>query len=493
VRSFHKDCVRIAVGVAAALLAATAAAAPWLEVGDSTLRSDVDLLAARGLVDGPVTTWPLPAGQFATLMAQGGLSAQPLFVQDAAQRVIAHLRARGLQARADTRVATQAETIRRFETVARNDIDVRGGLQWSSESSGVALLVGDIAESGFDESKLSFDGSYATTEFWNARPYAGWVDQWFGPGSTSSLLLSSNARPFPKIGVMRDDPHAFKTPWLSWFGPWQADAFVGLLDGPRVDEDVVIAALRIGIRPIRSLEIGLTRMTQMCGTNHACKPVKAAFDFRNDDATTNEINEEAGVDLKYTGNIGSLTLAPYLQFMNEDNGPFTHSLTSHLFGTTLTGPFGDAGSYWTAGAEFTDSVATKDWLSFGERIHGSAYNNRTYVDGFRYRDRTLGFSLDSDSRLFTLSGGLVDSGGRSYRVTYDQSQIGSMELTQSSLVSPNRNVVSPVPLKLQQLEARASIPWRWFTFDLSVRGESRRVAGDRDNNVEAELGIRFIY
>lgn len=488
-RSFHPAVV--AAACTGLLLAGAASAAPWLEVGDAALRSDVDLLAARGLIDGPVTTWPLPAGEFATLMTQSRLADQPVFVQNAAQRVIAHLRGRGLQPRAAVRVATESETIRGFDAVARDRFDIRAGGEWSGESSGVAILVGDQAGEGFKHSKLSFDGSYATTEFWNARPYAGYVDHWFGPGTTSSLLLSNNARPMPKVGIMRDDPHAFKTPWLSWFGPWQADAFVGLLDGPRVDDDTILATLRIGIRPIQNLEIGLTRMTQLCGVNHSCKPIKAAFDFRNSDDAINEINEEAGVDLKYTANISALTLTPYLQFMNEDNGPFTHSLTSHLFGTTLAGPWGNAGAYWTGGVEFTDSVATKDWLSFGERIHGSAYNNRTYVDGFRYRDRTLGFSLDSDSRLLTLSFGLIDGAGRSWRLSYDQAQISSAELSQSSLVSENRNVVSPVPLKVQRLEARASIPWRMFAFDVSVRGESRRVEGARDNGAEAEIGIRY--
>ena len=46
---------------------------PWLEVGDLALRSDVEILAARGLIDGPTTTWPLPH----TIMLRLSASSRP--------------------------------------------------------------------------------------------------------------------------------------------------------------------------------------------------------------------------------------------------------------------------------------------------------------------------------------------------------------------------------------------------------------------------------
>ncbi len=49
------------------------------------------------------------------------------------------------------------------------------------------------------------------------------MTHWWGPGWISALALSNNARPIPQIGISRIDTSPFKTKWLSWMGPWQAE------------------------------------------------------------------------------------------------------------------------------------------------------------------------------------------------------------------------------------------------------------------------------
>ena len=39
-----------------------ASAAPWSETGDAQLRSDLELLAAAGVIDNVTTQWPIPWG-----------------------------------------------------------------------------------------------------------------------------------------------------------------------------------------------------------------------------------------------------------------------------------------------------------------------------------------------------------------------------------------------------------------------------------------------
>ncbi|MEJ2139528.1 MAG: hypothetical protein P8Y61_08775, partial [Gammaproteobacteria bacterium] len=46
----------------ALLLPAISAAGPWVEVGNSGLRSDIQILADAGVIKGAVTTWPLAWG-----------------------------------------------------------------------------------------------------------------------------------------------------------------------------------------------------------------------------------------------------------------------------------------------------------------------------------------------------------------------------------------------------------------------------------------------
>ncbi len=59
----------LAVGLTLGTLLA-ANASPWAEVGDSQLRSDIEILAAANVIDGITTHWPLPwAGIVSRLQA----------------------------------------------------------------------------------------------------------------------------------------------------------------------------------------------------------------------------------------------------------------------------------------------------------------------------------------------------------------------------------------------------------------------------------------
>ena len=48
--------------MACLLAAPLAAAGPWIDPGDSSLRHDIQLLADAGVITGPVSTWPLSWG-----------------------------------------------------------------------------------------------------------------------------------------------------------------------------------------------------------------------------------------------------------------------------------------------------------------------------------------------------------------------------------------------------------------------------------------------
>ncbi|MDB5987196.1 MAG: hypothetical protein JWR16_2249 [Nevskia sp.] len=481
-----------------ASVALSVQAQPWLEVGDRALRSDVELLAARGLIDGVVTTWPIPAGQLARLADDERLSSEPAFVQAAAWRVRARVDLKrdkpSLQPTADARVTNASDTVRDFGTLARDQADVRAGLLWDSASVDAALRVGEQTRFDGDNARFALDGSYVAALLGGMRFYGGWVEQWDGPGWTSSLLLSNNARPFPKIGLMRDDTHAFQTPWLSWIGPWQLNFFVGLLDGPRTDKNTVLSGLRFSFNPLPGLEIALTRDTEMCGSHHPCNPLKAEFGVRNDPQSTNTTNDEAGIDFKYSHSLGALSISPYLQFMNEDTGPFTHAYTSYLGGLSLAGPWGESGAHWRFTSEYADSVATLNWFDFGKKATGTAYNNGGYTDGYRYRDRTLGFSLDSDSRLLSLAGQLTDRDGWTYRLVYYRARINSAALAAIQQGgSTTRNVVSAQPVFINQFEAGLSVPLRLFSFDFAVRGQDAQPYPHAGGKLAVEGGISYHF
>src|SRR5580698_11261428 len=65
-----------------------ARAAPWAEVGDVQLRSDIETLAMAGVIDNLTTEWPVPWTRILDrLSISGALTGQPSWVVDAADRI----------------------------------------------------------------------------------------------------------------------------------------------------------------------------------------------------------------------------------------------------------------------------------------------------------------------------------------------------------------------------------------------------------------------
>ena len=104
------------------------------------------------------------------------------------------------------------------------------------------------------------DGTYVAQRIGGAVVYAGYLTHWWGPGWISALSLSNNARPFPQVGIERLDTSAFRTPLLSWLGPWQVEFFVGCARRrARLRRTRSISALRFTFNPLPGLQIGLAR------------------------------------------------------------------------------------------------------------------------------------------------------------------------------------------------------------------------------------------
>lgn len=488
----------VALSVAPGMLG-TAVAKPWADVGDRTLRSDIELLAARGLVDGPTTTWPLPVGFFSRLRDESKLANQPVFIQLAAHRVLDKLGGRdanqGLKPGAELRLASEPDLLRDFGATARDQADVRAGLDYDGDRVAGALRAGTQSRFEGHDPKLAFDGSYLTVLAGNLQIYGGLIDKWYGPGWTSSLILSNNARPFPKIGITRNSPRPFETPWLSWLGTYQIDFFVGVLEEKsRQDRNTGIGSLRISIEPVKGLEFAATRISEFCGGDNVCKPFRAAFGINNTDSDRNASNDEGAFEVKYTKDFRVLSFSPYLQIMNEDTGPFTHSYESYLGGLSWAGPWGKDGASWRLVAEYTDSRATLDAFSFGHRVTGLAYNNDQYTDGFRYRGRTLGFSQDSDSTLTSVMGLVTDTRGWTWRLAWYNAHINTAELAAAQASgSYLRNVVSAQPVTVNQVEAGLTMPYRALTFDFNVRGQDKRPFPGTSGQVNVEAGVSYHF
>jgi hypothetical protein len=351
-------------------------------------------------------------------------------------------------------------------------------------STVVHLAVGGQTTNRTDRQVLVPDGSYVAQRIGDAAIYAGYRTHWWGPGWISALSLSDNARPFPQVGITRIDTTPSSSPFFRWLGPWQVEFFVGWLDGKRVAENTLLNGFRFGFSPLPGLEIGLVRTDEFCGKGHPCKPIATYFDIRNDNSHPTRTNDEGNIDVRYTGAIGRQLFAVYAQFMNEDTNPFIHSATSHLFGATTWIPVGATRIRLTA--EYTDSIATRDLWSFGNDFYGAAYNDGKYVDGMRYRNRTIGFSLDSNSQLTTLQASWIGPHDITYTFTYHHATIGSPQ-------APTTNIVATSPVTINIGEARVHVPLhlgeRAMQFDLTGRLQDDQLRPDKGFKASIEAAL----
>jgi Capsule assembly protein Wzi len=478
-----------------------ASASPWAEVGDNQLRSDVDLLQSAGVIQDITTQWPLPWASLQGDLSGVDLALLPQPLRSAAERVLARAEAgtaQGGQAWASVDATNKPNVVYGFDGMGRGE----GQAQLSAEATS-GVFSGRVSLGAFtnnftttsvpqpagavqgyffgSNTKLMPDGSYGSVRLGDVRLYAGYLDHWWGSGNVSALSLSNNARPMPQVGIERAETSASTWPVLRWLGPWQAEFLLGYLDGPRLQPDTYYNAARLAIHPLNGLEVALSRTEEFCGQGHPCSPIRDYFQFANNPNDVNKTNDELTWDFKYSHPVASIPFQAYLQLMNEDYSWFNHSGTSHLFGLSAFLPAPENPFRLTA--EFSDSIATLHPFAFGSDIYGFSYTNGTYLDGMRYRGRTLGFSLDDDSTLLTLQGSWSDSDGRFYELSFHHATIGSSH-------SPGANIVSTAPVVLNLGEARLSLPWNDWKIDLAGRLQDDQPRPHSGFAAGAEIALR---
>lgn len=465
----------------------TAIASPWAEVGDNQLRADVELLAAAGVIGETTTHWPLPWTSILNQLERANLSGQPAMVRAAASRLLARGEAQtasGVHFGASADITNLPSVVHGFDSLGRGKGEGQVSLSGSSGIFSGRLSLGAYAQD-FTGRNLKFmaDGTYVAADLGGTRVYAGYLDHWWGPGQISALTLSNNARPMPQVGIERSSTEASRWPVLNWLGPWQVEFLLGYMDGPRIQSDTYYNALRFTFNPLPGLEIGIARTEMFCGQGHPCVPLRDYFDFGNTASAANNTNDEGEFDIKYSNVLGTVPFQVYMQVMNEDSSPIINSGSSHLFGASIFLPTQTSPLKLTA--EYTDSIATHNIFSFGDDRYGFSYTNGTFIDGMRYRGRTLGFSLDDDSTLFSLQGSWSDAGGRFYEVSLHHATIGSSH-------SVGANIVSPLPVTVNMGEARVSLPLqRGMTLDLAGRLQDDQLRPHSGFAAAAEAAIRI--
>jgi len=485
------------VALIAFVLSLPAHATPWAEVGDIQLRSDIQVLAAAGLIDNVTMQWPMPWGGIITSLEKvDDLESQPEYVREAAERVEAMARHEVQTDRTNYDLSSdftnQPATVRGFDALGRQEVQGAVSGEWVGKSMAVRISIGAQTTNHRDHQTLMLDGSYIAQRVGGVAFYVGYQTRWWGPGWDTALSISNNARPFPTIGYRRLSTKPWTWPILRWLGPWNHEHFFGIFNDPRLARNTIFHATRFEFNPFKGFEFAIARMQEFCGTGHPCQPIAEMFNVRNGNAYSSKSKDEADFDFRYTNTFEGFTYEIYNQEMNRDTGPFVHSDTSHLFGASLWVPIRHTAVRFTA--EYADTISTDNFFSFGKDFYGITYNDYKYVDGWQYRGRTLGSSLDTDSRLASFHASWLGPESVTYSLSLYRAWVGS-PLTNAAghiySASGLGNRVSTVPVTIDVGEARLKVPLKNWSVEVAVRLQDDQPRPNKGFEAAGELSINY--
>ncbi len=209
-------------------------------------------------------------------------------------------------------------------------------------------------------------------------------------------------------------------------------------------------AARVNFKPRPWLEFGLTRTAQWCGGDRPCDwDTFTDMLFGRDnqvegggDPSDQPGNQMAGYDMRLRSPWKALPLAFYTQWIGEDEAGGLPSKFIGLFGLEIWGSSALGG--WRLRAEYADTACnfTREAPEFD-----CAYRNAIYPQGYAYRGRIIGHSMDNDSRMYSLAGLLTRANGDVLSLT-----LRRVELNRDG----GAHAISDVPLDLDNVELRYS-------------------------------------
>ena len=469
-----------------------ALAEPLAAPGDLRLRHDLQLLNDSGIINVPLTAWPLAYGDIYDALASADRERVDDSLRDAWERVRHRvgweLETGSLRYETSLSASENPRQIRSFEYAPREEGEAMAGLSWLGERFTVNLRA-RYAANPFDDEEFRPDGTYIGAALGNWIVTAGWQERWWGPSRDGSLILSTNARPTPGIAVQRNASRPFETKWLSWMGPWTLTSFMNYLDDDRTIDDALLFGFRGTIRPPHTgLELSFSRTAMWCGDDRPCDGdtfvnLLLGKDNRgvNTDAEDEPGNQLAGFDIRWTLP-KKIPIALYMQWIGEDGSPnfpigsWLRQLGAEHWGTV-------AGLSHRTHIEVSDSMCREGGGGFGDRKPNCAYEHGIYRTGYRYEGRSMGHPGDSDTLAYSLGSTLVQSAGHLWSIS-----LRYMEINRDGAPQPG-HTLTPTPQDLTDLQISHERETRFGRFyaGLGYSNLEDEVSGEDDSDVTAFL------
>jgi hypothetical protein len=478
---------------------------PWIAPGDLQVRHDVELLVDSGVIDLPITYWPIATSDLAYALGQisnsaaksKGATTHEAGLTAAQRAAVARLRRLAAEGAAtlgfEIDAAARPTTLRTFEDTPREEGELTGyAAGFFGDRFGGRLEVTAVANPDDDET-VRLDGSYAAAKLGNWIVTLGAQERWWGSGWEGSLILSTNARPVPAIALDRAVSMPFETKWLRWIGPWRFTTFMGQMEDDRQDFDKpLLWGMRISARPLEGLELSVDRTAQWCGEGRSC----TWDDFWNlftghDNAGENVDPEDepgnqlASYEIRWASPIGDGNYGGYFQHTGEtiDNNIPRPYRTLDLVGVELWGDRSSSGASWRTVFEWAQTRC--GGTENGEKLWDCAYNNSIFnPDGYRYYGRPLGHAMDGDGQMYSARFVRVDPAANTLSAVARYTKVN-----EGGAVPDSRHSIAPGPEDWISLD----VSYRYRLGNGWIEGGAGVDQRDRQwNNTESTLGRAWL-
>jgi membrane-associated phospholipid phosphatase len=448
--------------LAAVLVIGSVQAQPSLPYTPSvSARHALALLADQADLPLTLTQWPLPAGAVAEALQALPKALSPT-LERARDSVQAELR-RASAAHVDLRLRPRADTLVGYG----DNYAPASSLAFGSAPLGPAPGVPVTGRIGLrveadpgapvqrrGGARARLDDSAVVTGALGVNLQAWTRQTWWSPGWRSSLILGNNTPALSGVSLQRASGGVSTSPWLSWLGPWNVEAFVAQQEGDAAPAYGWLVGQRLTLRPWSGWEFGLSRTAQWGGQGRD----QSASSFlhmltgsgTNADTQAQQAsdpgNQMAGFDVRARCPAG-WNCAAYLQLIGEDQAGIMPSRYLSLYGIETWSA--DGQRRYTI--EYADSAceSTPD----AKRSTGCAYRNYLYPNGYASAGRWLGASQGPDARLLSFS--LFDQPGAT-RLRMDVGLLSGFAGDAPPLASPASTGVNTHLLSLQ---AQRSYAW----------------------------------
>lgn len=380
-------------------------ASPWIGTLDPQLHHDLQTLSEWGYLDTVTSSYPLPWKGISQQLKQLDSSQLPPGAAVAARRLQHYLQLEQQQLSRSIVSLYAANEQSRFSGFDAEQAP-KAKLTISNEFYR-GRWAGQLSLNRLPGGENNLDQSFIAYQFgdWNLR--LGAMDQWWGPAHSSSLIMSNNARPIPALAFSRSQATESQDSWLSLLGPWYFTAQLGQLESSRAIPDAKVWMSRFNFKPLSGLEIGASWVAMWGGQNQGnglsdlfdvlTFQTKCANGEDNCDAELNTKNGNhlAGFDIKYSFSLWQQPFSIYAQRIGEDAADY-YSVTDQA------DLYGISSYLWGSKIYLEASDTNIACAGDGSTVNNCYYEHSDYKNGYRFHNRAIGSTFDSDAKMLTL-------------------------------------------------------------------------------------------